>query len=299
MPFLILLLVATIAGSLVFLLGSRYPTPVVGQAPAQAAGEMLGHEAARHPWLSRTLRGRLDPASATGLALTVALVVAIGGGLVLGLLAYLMRTNAQLVTIDNSVGQWEDDHATHLSTQALQRVTDLAGTYVVVVVIVVVAIAEVVRIPNKWVPVFLVSVVVGEIVLVTTIKQALDRVRPSFNPAAATLGPSFPSGHSATAAALYAAVALVLVRRRAPRTRALIAGAAAAVAVAVACSRVMLGVHWLSDVIAGLAFGWAWFAICAIAFGGRFLEFGAPLKTAASVAASDERTSGSSPAVQP
>ena len=299
MPFLILLLVATIAGSLVFLLGSRYPTPVVGQAPAQAAGEMLGHEAARHPWLSRTLRGRLDPASATGLALTVALVVAIGGGLVLGLLAYLMRTNAQLVTIDNSVGQWEDDHATHLSTQALQRVTDLAGTYVVVVVIVVVAIAEVMRIPNKWVPVFLVSVVVGEIVLVTTIKQALDRVRPSFNPAAATLGPSFPSGHSATAAALYAAVALVLVRRRAPRTRALIAGAAAAVAVAVACSRVMLGVHWLSDVIAGLAFGWAWFAICAIAFGGRFLAFGAPLKTAASVAASDERTSGSSPAVQP
>jgi len=299
MPFLILLLVATIAGSLVFLLGSRYPTPVVGQAPAQAAGEMLGHEAARHPWLSRTLRGRLDPASATGLALTVALVVAIGGGLVLGLLAYLMRTNAQLVTIDNSVGQWEDDHATHLSTQALQRVTDLAGTYVVVVVIVVVAIAEVVRIPNKWVPVFLVSVVVGEVVLVTTIKQALDRVRPSFNPAAAKLGPSFPSGHSATAAALYAAVALVLARRRAPRTRALIAGAAAAVAVAVACSRVMLGVHWLSDVIAGLAFGWAWFAICAIAFGGRFLAFGAPLKTAASVAASDERTSGSSPAVQP
>ena len=299
MPFLILLLVATIAGSLVFMLGSRYPTPMVGQAPAQAAGEMLGHEAARHPWLSRTLRGRLDPASATGLALTVALVVAIGGGLVLGLLAYLMRTNAQLVTIDNSVGQWEDDHATHLSTQALQRVTDLAGTYVVVVVIVVVAIAEVVRIPNKWVPVFLVSVVVGEIVLVTTIKQALDRVRPSFNPAAATLGPSFPSGHSATAAALYAAVALVLARRRAPRTRALIAGVAAAVAVAVACSRVMLGVHWLSDVIAGLAFGWAWFAICAIAFGGRFLAFGAPLKTAASVAASDERTSGSSPAVQP
>jgi membrane-associated phospholipid phosphatase len=42
-------------------------------------------------------------------------------------------------------------------------------------------------------------------------------VRPTFNPAAATLGPSFPSGHSATAAALYAAVALVLARRRAPR----------------------------------------------------------------------------------
>jgi membrane-associated phospholipid phosphatase len=299
MPILILLLVAMIAGSLVYLLGSRFPTPVVGQAPAQAAGRKLGQEAVRHPWLSRTLRSRLDPATATGLALTVALAAAITGGLVLGLLAYLMRTNAQLVEVDNSVGQWEVVHGTHLSTQALQLVTDLAGTYVVVVVMIVVAIAEYARIPNKWVPVFLVSVVVGEIVLVTTIKQALDRVRPSFNPAAATLGPSFPSGHSATAAALYAAVALVVARRRAPRTRALIAGAAAAVAVAVACSRVMLGVHWLSDVIAGLAFGWAWFAISAIAFGGRFLSFGAPLKTATSIAVSDERTSGSSAAVQP
>ena len=229
----------------------------------------------------------------------MALLAAVAGGLVLGLLAYLMRTNAQLVNIDNSVGQWQVDHGTHFSTQALQVVTDLASTYAVLIVIVVVAVAEYVRIPNKWVPVFLVSVVVGEIVLVTTIKEALDRVRPSFNPAAATLGPSFPSGHSATAAALYAAVALVLARRRAPRTRTVIAAVAAAIAVAVACSRVMLDVHWLSDVVAGLAFGWAWFAVCAIAFGGRFLTFGAPLKTATNIAASDERASGSSPAVQP
>jgi undecaprenyl-diphosphatase len=298
MPILILFLIAIAAGSLVFALGNRYPTPVVGETPAQAAGEKLGDQAVRHPWLSKMLRGRLDPATATGLALTIALAGAILGGLVLGVLAYLMRTNAELAQIDNGAGQWEVDHGTRLSTRALQLVTELAGTYAVIVVIVVIAIAEYVRIPNRWVPVFLVTVVVGEIVLVTTIKQALDRVRPTFNPAAATLGPSFPSGHSATAAALYAAVALVVARRRAPRTRALIAGAAAGVAVAVACSRVLLGVHWLSDVVAGLAFGWAWFAICAIAFGGRFLTFGAPVQTATSIAERDERRTPESPAVQ-
>ena len=115
---------------------------------------------------------------------------------------------------------------------------------------------------------------------VNTVKHLLNRVRPTFNPIAETLGPSFPSGHSATAAALFAALALVLARRRSPRTRALLAGGAAAIAAGVACSRVMLGVHWLSDVIAGIAFGWAWFAICAIAFGGRFLHFGAPVERA-------------------
>lgn len=46
-------------------------------------------------------------------------------------------------------------------------------------------------------------------------------------------------------------------------------------AVAVATSRVLLDVHWLTDVIGGLALGWAWFAIGTIAFA-RLLRSGAP-----------------------
>ena len=133
-------------------------------------------------------------------------------------------------------------------------------------------------------PVFLVTVVAGEIIVVNTIKEILDRVRPEFNPIAETLGPSFPSGHSGLAAAFYAAAALILARRRSPKTRAFLAGGAVAIAVGVACSRVLLGVHWMSDVMAGLALGWAWFAVCAIAFGGRFLVLGAPVEKAAELA---------------
>src|SRR4029450_9212945 len=73
-----------------------------------------------------------------------------------------------------------------------------------------------------------------------------------------------------------AAAALLLGRGRARPTRALLAGAAVGLAVAVAASRLLLGQHWLSDGLAGLALGWAWFAVCSIAFGGRLLRFGAP-----------------------
>jgi len=295
MPFAVLIVVALIAGGFTFALARRYPATAAAEAPARAASGKLAEEAAHRPWLSNLLRTRLDPSTATGLALTLALVVAILGGLVLGALAYLMRTNAALVNIDNSVGQWEFEHASPLPTHGLHAVTQLADTYTVIALIAIVSVVEYLRLPNRWIPVFLVTVVVGEIVLVNVIKQALDRVRPAFDPAAASLGPSFPSGHSATAAATYAAVALVLARRRAPVTRALIAAGAVAIAVAVATSRVMLGVHWLSDAIAGLAFGWAWFAVCAVAFGGRLVSFGAPVE-AATKAVEQERTSV---AVQP
>ena len=284
MPLVVLLLVAISVGVVVFAAGARYPTPVVGQHAAADAGTRLGEEAVRHAWLSTMLRKRLDPATATGLALTLSLAVVVLGGIVLGTLAYLVRASATVVHVDDGVGRWGVDHASSASTDGLQLVTDLAGTWTVVALVLVVALVEYVRVPNRWIPVFLLTVLVGDVVVVNAIKYTLDRVRPTFNPIAETLGPSFPSGHSAAAAAVYAAVALVVSRRRSPRTRALLAGAAAAVAVAVAASRVLLGVHWLSDVVAGLAFGWAWFALCAIAFGGRLLVFGAPLERAADIA---------------
>jgi undecaprenyl-diphosphatase len=131
---------------------------------------------------------------------------------------------------------------------------------------------------------FIAAVMLGEELLVLTIKQLADRVRPAFNPAAATLGPSFPSGHSATAAAFYATAALLIGRHRTRPWRAVLIGLAVGIAVAVAASRVLLDVHWLTDVIAGLALGWAWFAVCAIAFGGRILRFGAGVATATGAA---------------
>jgi membrane-associated phospholipid phosphatase len=85
------------------------------------------------------------------------------------------------------------------------------------------------------------------------------------------MGTSFPSGHTTAAAATYLAVALVLGIGSSPKARAAVAGGAVAIGVAVGATRVLLGVHWFSDALAGLAIGWSWFGICAVAFGGRLL----------------------------
>jgi undecaprenyl-diphosphatase len=284
MPFVLLVLVGLTVGSLITVLAAHYPRTAGVSQPSDKAAQRVGHQIAEHRRLRRLLRGRLDPASATGLALTLALVVVFVGGLVLGALAYLVRSNSELAYVDRSVGEWGVDHRTSWSTDALQLFTWIGDTHLVIVLAALVGAVEYLRRPSRWIFPFLFVVITGVVLLTNGIKEVLDRVRPEFNPIAETLGPSFPSGHSSVAAAFFGAVALLMSRGRTPNQRAIVVGVAAALAAGVACSRVMLGVHWLSDVTAGVLFGWAWFAACSIAFGGRMLRFGAAAEEAVEVA---------------
>ena len=127
---------------------------------------------------------------------------------------------------------------------------------------------------------FLAIVIGGQLLLSDLIKGAVLRTRPDLRPLAHFTGPSFPSGHTTAAAATFAAIAIVLGRDGSTGRRMLLAGVAVALAVAVACSRVFLGVHWVTDAIGGLVLGWTWVALVAIAFGGRVMRFAAPVKAA-------------------
>jgi membrane-associated phospholipid phosphatase len=262
---LVLLLVAALTSGLaVALAAARWPRAAMPPRPRRAR-----------------LAARLDPEALTGLALTLALALLVCGGVVLAALAFVLRGDPQAFRLDAGAANWSHRHATPFTTGVLEAISFVGAPHSIAVLALFVAAAETVRTRSRWVVPFLVLVVAGNGLLTTTIKQLADRVRPALNPIAETLGPSFPSGHSSWSAACFAAAALLLARGRGRRARIVLAGAAAGAAVAVASSRVLLDVHWLSDVVAGLALGWAWFAACAIAFGGRLLRFGATAERAA------------------
>jgi undecaprenyl-diphosphatase len=104
--------------------------------------------------------------------------------------------------------------------------------------------------------------------VVELIKSAVERPRPDLALTDAA-GYSFPSGHSATSVALYALFAFALARLARGHSRRLIALTGLGIAAAVGVSRVWLGAHFPTDVLAGWAVGavvaaLAWLAVAGL-----------------------------------
>jgi membrane-associated phospholipid phosphatase len=268
-------LIAAFAAGLLALVAARWyaRSTAMPERPTEEVARAAGETVREHTRLRRFVARRFDPSVATGLLLTIALAVTLVGGLVLGILAVLVRRVAAVQHVDNSVAAWGYDHRGSASTSGLKAITDLGNIRIVIVLAAVLVLVEAIRYRNRWSFLFLLVVLGGMETTMLGAKELVGRLRPTLNPAAATLGPSFPSGHSATAAAFYAAAALIIGRSLSRRPiRQFVIAAAVAIAVAVAASRVLLDLHWLSDVIGGLSLGWAWFALCAVIFGGQLLR---------------------------
>jgi undecaprenyl-diphosphatase len=115
--------------------------------------------------------------------------------------------------------------------------------------------------------VYVAAATLGAVVISTGLKELFARPRPNLVPHGSHVYmSSFPSGHSAIAAAAYLTLGLVasqfVVKKR---LKALFIGVAMFVTGAVGVSRVYLGVHWPSDVLAGWAVGLSWALVCWIA----------------------------------
>jgi undecaprenyl-diphosphatase len=290
MPLLADLIAAFAAGLLALLAALWYAhSSATPERPTEEVARAVGTEIRQHSSLRRLVARRLDRSVTTGLLLTLALALTLLGGLVLGILAWLVRRVAFIQHVDNSVAAWGYDHRSAASTSGLKAITELGNIKIVVGLAVVLVLVDVFRHRNRWSFLFLLVVLAGMEATMLGVKDLVGRLRPTLNPDAAALGPSFPSGHSATAAAFYAATALIIGRSLKRPARQLLIAAAVALAVAVAASRVLLDLHWLSDVIGGLSLGWAWFALCAVAFGGRLLRPTAAADIASTQAAVSNR----------
>jgi undecaprenyl-diphosphatase len=99
---------------------------------------------------------------------------------------------------------------------------------------------------------------VGVVALADLIKVVVDRPRPATLQLVPVASASFPSQHAAQAAAVLPALALILAHGR---LRTALLAVAVPLAIAIGLSRVYLGVHYPTDVVAGWALGAAWLAV--------------------------------------
>jgi undecaprenyl-diphosphatase len=202
------------------------------------------------------------------LAVVASFAFALGLALLLGaLLAPHFMHNGPTI-FDSHVTRWFLDRRGDALTTVMKTVTWL-GSSAVIVPIALVVVALLLS-KHAWnLAVFLALCVAGASLLSVLAKHIIDRDRPpEIIRLQHTTTSSFPSGHATQAAATYLALVFVVLAlsrsSKLHRIGWIVAGMTIA---AVGVSRIYLGVHWATDVIAGWLLGTTWTTGVRISFG--------------------------------
>ncbi|MBU1305992.1 MAG: phosphatase PAP2 family protein [Alphaproteobacteria bacterium] len=114
---------------------------------------------------------------------------------------------------------------------------------------------------------FLTACVVGGTIISTVLKLVFDRPRPDLTGTVKVFTASFPSGHATVSAVVYLTLGTILAELSAERGfRVYFYTVAIALTALVGLSRIYLGVHYPTDVLAGWSIGAAWALLCAMVF---------------------------------
>ncbi|WP_459550216.1 phosphatase PAP2 family protein [Nocardia sp. X0981] len=200
---------------------------------------------------------------------TAALLATVAAGLGFGVLTALVRARWEpLQSADQAVA----DHttalvATHpLLRDVLTTVTALGATVTLAGMLAVGALWLLLRRLPRLAG-YVVLTGVGGLILNPVVKELVARLRPVVEtPVYRTDGWSFPSGHAMGSLVCYGIVLLVFAPALRTGTRRVVTGCAVLLVAAVGLSRIALGVHYLTDVLAGWLLGSLWLTAVTVAF---------------------------------
>lgn len=209
------------------------------------------------PWGARFLQARLNRAEWHGLTLTFSVVVFVGLVALFAAITEGWLGEEGLYTVDRAVHRaiggalrpWVID-----TMHAITYLGDIITTLLVAGVLVVVFVRR-----KAWEGLLALVLVlgVGEGIL-WGMKFIFARSRPE-SPLVTAAGASFPSGHTFTATVLWGFVLFLIWRWSSePWVRGLATVLCVSIMLLVGMSRILLSVHWVSDVLGGLTIGLAW-----------------------------------------
>jgi membrane-associated phospholipid phosphatase len=168
--------------------------------------------------------------------------------------------------IDHGVANWFHAHLTPTFVSVLRGITEFGSSEWIAIVLSVLVLFFVFK---RWWPSLLTMVVAvpGGMLLNEWIKILVHRHRPFVDGWFVDWsGYSFASGHTIGATLLYGQLALFVIPAiKSRRGRALILSAATFVIILVGFSRIALGAHYLTDVVAGIFLGTTWLTVCLLA----------------------------------
>jgi membrane protein DedA with SNARE-associated domain/membrane-associated phospholipid phosphatase len=258
-----LVLGAVLAVVVAFYLAYRWASHnrerLVGWGEALLAYPPVARLQTRYDAQLRWLLRRLRPGQYLGLHLTVGLLATAGGLWLFGGLAEDLLTGDPIVRFDRALDDYLHAHATPPLTTFFLIVTAFGSIEVIVLLGVVMA--TFLAWGRRWL--FLgswLAAVAGSAVLNQVLKGVFARPRPHFaHPLLVETSYSFPSGHAMESFVVYGMLAyFAVLALRTWESRVGVVFGAALLVVLIGFSRMYLGVHYLSDVLAGYAAGGVW-----------------------------------------
>jgi len=215
-------------------------------------------------WFPRVILSLFDPTRPESPALLIAAVSLVGGAwLFLGILQDVLA-HEPLVQADQSVYYALQGLRTRWVDDVMVVITELGGGVVTGAVVIVVSLVLSLKRCWRTLGYWLAAVGFAELA-VQVLKFTLGRHRPS-NLYSGVEQFSFPSGHATLSIVVYGFMAFLLARKKSLNVRIAITLTATLLIALISFSRLYLGAHWFSDVLAGLSLGLTWVALLGIAY---------------------------------